>query len=109
MRFEDFIAPWPTVRNPDGAARAYVDCVTVADEEAAFAARDRYLASDEVSRGVITGVERWLYDQRKSGWTGKWAAPISSKPTAKETRAAGIRSAFPELEDGYEEPGRKAN
>jgi hypothetical protein len=87
-RFAEFIAPWPRVANPDHAARAWLSCVdTPADEGLAFAARDRYLASDEVSRGVVTDPAKWLMDQKSAKWGGKWpqaVTRVNSKPSTAE-------------------------
>lgn len=72
-RFEEFVSCWPRVANPDHAARAYLSCIDNAgDEDLAFAARDRYMASDEVSRGVVMDPARWLMDQKSAKWGGKW-------------------------------------
>jgi len=89
-RFGEFIAPWPRVSNPDRAARAWISCVeTSSDEQAAFAARDRYLASDEVRRGVLMDVANWLMDQKSGRWSGKWPPPIApnGKPPSTADRA----------------------
>ena len=75
-RFSEFAAPWPRVANPDNAARSWISCVdTAADEALAFAARDRYLASDEVSRGIVMDLARWIMEQKSAKWAGKWPAP----------------------------------
>ena len=93
-RFHEFIAPWPRVANPDHAARCYLSCIdtdTDADEARAFAARDRYLASDEVARGVITDPAKWLMDQKAAKWGGKWPAaraPTGSTESTIERAAA---------------------
>ena len=80
-RFHEFIAPWPRVANPDHAARAYLSCIeTDADEARAFAARDRYLASDEVARGVITDPAKWLMYQKAAKWGGRWPKANGHRP-----------------------------
>ena len=72
-RFEEFLKPWPRCANPDLAARAWVSVVTTpADVLLAFACRDRYLMSDEVSRNVVQEPGRWLMDQKAAKWGGKW-------------------------------------
>lgn len=72
-RFAEFIEPWPRVAKPDQAARMWISVIdTPADEAAAFAARDRYLASEEVSRGIVGDPARWLQDQKSAKWAGKW-------------------------------------
>ena len=83
-RFAEFIEPWPRVANPDHAARAWLSCVdTPGDESLAFAARDRYLASDEVSRGVTMDPARWLMDQKSAKWVGKWPAAVARAPNGE--------------------------
>lgn len=83
-RFVEFIEPWPRVANPDHAARAWLSCVdTPTDEGLAFAARDRYLASDEVSRGVVTDPAKWLMDQKSAKWGGKWPTAVARASNGK--------------------------
>jgi hypothetical protein len=87
-RFSEFIAPWPRVANPDHAARAWISCIdTPADEGLAFAARDRYLSSDEVSRGVVSDPAKWLMDQKSAKWGGKWPPAVQRMPNGKQTAA----------------------
>lgn len=78
-RLTEWLAPWPRCPNPNAVAQAWLSVVETAEDEAgAFAARDRYLASDEVGRQVIADPARWLYDQGRAKWLGKWpprAAP----------------------------------
>ena len=77
-RFAEFIAPWPRDAHPDQTARMWISCVeTEADEGLAFIARDRYLASDEVARGVITEPARWLQEQKSAKWGGKWPPAVA--------------------------------
>lgn len=74
-RFAEWLGPWPRVAEPDAAARAWTSVVDTAEKEAAaFAARDRYLASDEVSRGVVMDPAKWLFAQTPH-FSGKWPAP----------------------------------
>ena len=90
-RFSEFIEPWPRVANPDHAARCWLSCIdTPADEGLAFAARDRYLSSDEVSRGVVMDPAKFLMEQKNAKWAGKW-------PTAKN----GSNGTTPYRKDDY--------
>jgi len=83
-RFAEFIAPWPRDAHPDQTVRMWLSCVeTEADEGLAFMARDRYLASDEVARGVVTEPTRWLQDQKSAKWGGKWPPAITRAPNGK--------------------------
>jgi hypothetical protein len=83
-RFAEFIAPWPRVAKPDQAARMWLSVIdTPADEDLAFLARDRYLASDEVARGVVGDPAKWLQDQKSAKWGGKWPAAVARAPNGK--------------------------
>lgn len=72
-RFVEWLRPWPRVGKPDAACQAWLSVVvTPEDETSAFAARDRYLASDEVARNIIQEPAAWLYDQGRGGFSGRW-------------------------------------
>ena len=70
--FSDWLKPWPRCASPDMAARAWLSTVTGDVLSLAFAARDRYLASDEVRRGAVMEPAKWLFAQKDAGWCGKW-------------------------------------
>ncbi len=83
--FKDWIDPWPRISDFDSAARAWISVIKDPDSEAAaFSARDRYLASDEVSRGVVAAPHKWLFEQSRSGWAGKWPPKQSRKDNSNE-------------------------
>ena len=83
-RFAEFSAPWPRIKNPGHALQAWMSAVdSEADEEAAFAARDRYMASDEFARGIYTDLATWIVDQKTADWAGKW--PTARQPERKLT------------------------
>lgn len=84
--FDEWLRPWPRVSSPDTAARAWISVVTAADVDAVFACRDRYLASDEVARGAIMDVAKWLFAQASAKWQGRW--PVAIKQPSKESKAA---------------------
>ena len=74
--FSEWIKPWLQCADPDGACRAWISTVeTPADKEGAFASRDRYLASEQVQRGVWMEPKNFLFQQKTSNWAGKWPAP----------------------------------
>lgn len=101
-RLSAFLAPWPRVSKPDQAATAWLSYIEGPEEEAAaFAARDRYLASHEVATGAVMEPSKWLIEQKSANWCGKWPiaagkrkGPVSLRPedlprsTAAEDRAA---------------------
>ncbi len=88
-RFSEFIAPWPRKVGLDEAARAWLSVVPATIEDTAFAARDRYLASDEVSRGVVMGPAKWIYAQARDGFNGSW--PLRSTAVAVGMNGNGRR------------------
>jgi hypothetical protein len=83
-RWDEWIALWPRVPHPDEARRAWVAAVhSAGDVNGAFSARDRYLASDEVSRGIIQDPGKFLEQQARCAWTGKWPAVIPRAPAGR--------------------------
>jgi hypothetical protein len=83
LRFDEWIKPWLQCADPDGACRAWISTVeSPADEVGAFASRDRYLASEQVERGVWMEPAKFLFQQKTSKWSGKW--PESRKAKAKQ-------------------------
>lgn len=79
-RFAEWLKPWPRCANVDQACRMWISVIDSAETEAAaFAARDRYLASDEVSRGAIMETAKWLQAQKSANWEGRWPVPPARK------------------------------
>ena len=78
--FRSFLEPWPRCADQDGAARAWLSVEGDEHKTEAFACRDRYLASEEVSRGVVQEPKKFIFEQGKNGWSGRW-------PEAKGNRA----------------------
>ncbi len=70
--FDEWIAPWPRCGDPDSALRNFISRVTPSNKDAAFAARDRYLASEEVARGVVMEPWKFIRTQADCDWSGKW-------------------------------------
>ena len=84
-RFIDFVSPWTREANRDHTLRVWMSVIeTVADEDLAFACRNRYLASDEVLRGVVMDPAKWLMDQKAAKWSGKWPVAKPNGPVVKE-------------------------
>ena len=71
-RFPEWYAPYPVKDDEDFACRMWVSRVTVADEPAAFACRDRYLRSDRVKRGAVLGAAKFIDQQARNHWNGQW-------------------------------------
>lgn len=92
MYFDEWIKPWARVPNLQNAAQAWISTVdSNEDVGAAFAVRDRYLESDEVSRGVWMSPEKFLFEQYKNGWTGRWPKP---KPVQSEKKPGIVERAI---------------
>lgn len=74
QRFEELWRRWPRKEQRDRAAGDWVSFVTVENESAVMACAERYLASDEVARGVVKQFYNWLEQQHRDGWKGDWPA-----------------------------------
>lgn len=71
--FHRWLDAWPSCADRDGAARAWISRIDNPDQEsAAFACRDRYLASEQVSRGIIQEPKKFIMVQADCGWSGTW-------------------------------------
>jgi hypothetical protein len=68
---------------PNQAARAWTAYVTVETEDAAFACRDRYNASQEVADGALMEADRFLTEQSDNGWAGDWPAARGCRADAE--------------------------
>jgi len=71
-RFEDVWQAWPKKENRDRAAQDWACYATFENERDVMACAERYLASDEVSRGEVKQLYQWLEQQHRAGWTGNW-------------------------------------
>jgi DNA-binding transcriptional ArsR family regulator len=74
-RCEEFISRYPDRGNAEDTRREYMRANTPATEEACHACLDRYLASDQVHRGILMRASRWLREQRGNNWAGDWQRP----------------------------------
>ena len=84
-RFEEFWARYPRKQHKIQAGQAWVSVVTLSNEHLVFACLDRYLASDEVARGVIMNPEKWLMEQAADHWSGTWPAAHIGNDTKPRT------------------------
>jgi hypothetical protein len=81
-RFEEVWERWPRQNHRTQAESDWFQHVTVGNEEAALACVENYLASEEVSRGVVRNLgtiatgggikSGWLADCARDGWSSKW-------------------------------------
>jgi hypothetical protein len=90
--WDAFVKDYPLKLDLHSAEQRYRDLVGPEDEAKAFACMGRYLASDQVDRGVVMGLERFIERQAADGWRGEWPRPRSPnrKPTRGEADAAAI-------------------
>ena len=88
-KFEEFWNRYPRKQRRDSAAAQWISFVTAASEGAVFACLARYLASDEVARGVIANPDKWLYEQHRNSWEGDWPrAPDSGYRKTRQQEQA---------------------
>jgi hypothetical protein len=80
QRFAEFWERYPRKQRKDSACQLWLSVVTVADEAAVFACLDRYVASDEVARSVVTNPDKWLVEQHHGKWAGDWPAANGKAP-----------------------------
>lgn len=85
-RWEEFLDRYPMKVEIDAAAQEFISVVTVANEEQAFACLQRYLASDQVKRGIVMKPANWLRQQNRDGWLAEWPAAVNGNGN-HETRA----------------------
>lgn len=97
LDFRDWIRPWQRCSDPGEVADLWKSTVITQDDvRGAFAARDRYLASDEVRRNFIMSPQRFLVEQKKAEWAGIWPAATTDKISAsRATTLAVMRSTQP--------------
>lgn len=81
QRFAEFFDRYPRRQRKDAACRQWLSMVDTDSEGAVFACLERYLASDEVARGVVANPDKWLYEQHGEHWEGRW--PIRVEPQRK--------------------------
>lgn len=90
--FSDFCNAFPRKSNRARMQQAWSEVVHSEALDLVKTCLDRYLASDEVSRGVVMNGDRWLYEQAANQWSGDW--PVAQISHAKRFTAANI-SALP--------------
>lgn len=84
-RFEEFMERYPRKQNQDVACREWCSVVSIEVESQVFACLENYLASDEVSRAVVKNPDKWLYEQHRNGWKGRWPGKVQPLPPQRTT------------------------
>lgn len=86
--FKVWFARWVVLtkrrQHESDALGAWIDKVVPGQESAVMACLERYGASEEISRAVVTNPDKWLYEQSKDGWTGEWPPARASPKTPVE-------------------------
>lgn len=85
QRWGEFLEKYPLKVELDDASRQFLSFVTVENEAEVFGCLERYMQSDQVSRGVISKPAKWLLDQHRSEWKSDW--PKARDPTKTPTSA----------------------
>ena len=73
QRVEEFVSRYPSDPNPEVTRREYMRSNTPESEAACHACLERYLASDQVRRGIVMRSSRWLHEQKLNHWGGDWS------------------------------------
>jgi len=93
--FERFWEAYPRKVGYERAVHAWCFVATCENESALFACLDSYLASDEVSRGVLMAAERWLNECAADKWGSRW--PAAGQSCEEERRFAQVRAELKEI------------
>lgn len=75
-RFEEVWAKWPRRQQKDRAGHNWISFVTVTNETKVMACVERYLNSDDVKRGVCMDLWKFLEQQHRDGWEGRWPTGV---------------------------------
>ena len=98
MRFTEFWKRYPLKDVAENlSAGIWLGLVTIDVECAVFACLERYLASDQVARGIVKSPNNWLHDCSRANWECVWpAAQLANgngKPSDGLTEAQRIAKA----------------
>lgn len=88
--FQTFWDKYPLKDGKDLCCQLWLSVVTPESESAALACLSRYLASDQVARGILKSPRNWLHDAARDGWAADWPAANgkhSSSELIEELRA----------------------
>jgi len=90
-RFQEFWDRYPRRTGKDETCREFISVVTVDHEAAFFACLENYLASDEVTRGIVMGSAKWIRENHRDGWAARWPAKTEPKRQLSVTERAKLR------------------
>jgi hypothetical protein len=88
-RFEEAWSKWPLKVEKDAGAQAWLSVVPKSKERAVFACIGRYLASDQVVRGVVAKFAGWLFQASRDNWQSEWPTPKPPRGDPYTYRDAG--------------------
>jgi hypothetical protein len=95
QRFDGLWQRWPLKEQRDRAARDWLSFVTAENESEVMACAERYLASDQVARGIVKHLYNWLEQQHRDGWSADWppGRQITSDPATETIQGDGDKEA----------------
>jgi len=77
-RFAEWWARYPLKNGENLCAQLWVSVVTAENESLVFSCLDRYLASEQVSRGVLKRPNNWLHDCSRDNWKSDWPPAVKN-------------------------------
>jgi len=86
----EFIGRYPLKKNLTAAERQFAKAVTLENRAAVFACLERYLASDQVRRGVVMNPDNWLSECGADNWRNDWPRPREPSKERRSEVLAGL-------------------
>jgi len=100
QRFLELLERHPLKTHRDEACREYISVVTVDDESAVWACHDNYLASDQVARGIVMGLAKWIRENYRDGWEARWPAKVQPQQKLSTAERMELRRKKREADNG---------
>lgn len=97
-RFHEFWDKYPLKVGESRTAGVWIGIVTPDNEADVFACLQRYILSDQVSRGVAKNPDNWLHDCARDGWKSQWpqAQQTPSKMDTSRAQSLAVMKHFGE-------------
>ena len=80
--FRIFWNRYPLKDGENLCCQLWLSLVTPENQAAVLACLDRYLKSEQVSRGVVKSPRNWLHDSSRDGWAADWPAANGHRKAA---------------------------
>jgi hypothetical protein len=74
-RFPELLKRYPLKTGRDEACREYLSVVSVEKE------------SDQVARGIVMGLAKWIRQNHRDGWTARWPARVATQRVVSKSEA----------------------